>query len=59
MSASVPSVVTVAILIIVALALRSARRSTELAEARMEYLREKQARLAFLHEERRSLDEKN
>jgi len=35
----------------------SARRSLELAEHRMEYLREEQDRLAFLHEERQTLAE--
>ena len=43
--------------VIAALAFRHARRSAELAEDRIEYLREEQARLEFLHEERRSLAE--
>src|SRR3712207_5367665 len=57
---SVGSLLTVgtAILIIAALTLRNARRYVELAEERMEYLREEQARLlVFLLEERQSLKE--
>jgi hypothetical protein len=47
-----------AILTIAALTLRNARRYVELAEQRMEYLREEQARLlVFLLEERQSLKE--
>ena len=57
---SVGSLLTVgaAILTIAALTLRNARRYVELAEERMEYLREEQARLlVFLLEERQSLKE--
>ena len=50
-------VVGVVTLVVAALAVRNSRRSAELAEDRMEYLREEQARLEFLHEERRSLME--
>ena len=57
---SVGSLLTVgtAILTIATLTLRNARRYVELAEERMEYLREEQARLlVFLLEERQSLKE--
>ncbi len=57
---SVGALLTVgtAILTIAALTLRNARRYVELAEERMEYLREEQARLlVFLLEERQSLKE--
>jgi hypothetical protein len=50
-------VVGVVTLVVAALAFRNSRRSAQLAEDRMEYLREEQARLEFLHEERRSLME--
>lgn len=49
--------VGVASLIVGILSLRSARRSLGLAENRIEYLREEQDRLAFLHEERQTLVE--
>ena len=39
----------------VSCALGRSRRSADLGDDRMEYLREEQARLEFLHEERRSL----
>jgi hypothetical protein len=57
---SVGSLLTVgaAILVIAALTLQNARKYVELAEARMEHLREEQARIVvFLREERRSLKE--
>ena len=57
---SVGSLLTIgtAVLTIAALTLRNARRYVELAEQRMEYLREEQARLLmFLLEERQSLKE--
>src|ERR671915_1821774 len=57
---SVGSLLTVgaAILVIAALTLQNARRYVELAEARMEHLREEQARLVVsLREERQSLKE--
>lgn len=50
-------VVGVVTLVIAALIFRHSRRSAELAEDRMEYLREEQARLVFFHEERQSLAE--
>ncbi len=50
-------VVSVVSLVIAVLILRNVRRSAELAEDRVEYLREEQARLAFVREERRSLEE--
>src|SRR3712207_8160332 len=57
---SVGSLLTIgtAILTIAALTLRNAKRYVELAEERMEHLREQQARLlVFLLEERQSLKE--
>ena len=57
---SVGSLITVgtAVLILAALTLRNAKRYVELAEERMEHLREEQARLlVFLLEERQSLKE--
>jgi uncharacterized protein (DUF3084 family) len=50
-------IVSVVSLVIAVLILRNVRRSAELAEDRVEYLREEQARLAFVREERRSLEE--
>lgn len=49
--------VGVVILAVAFLGMRSARRSAELAEHRMEYLREEHDRLVFLREERQSLEE--
>lgn len=49
--------VGLATLIVSIRASRSARRSLELSEDRMEYLREEQDRLAFLREERQTLAE--
>ncbi len=57
---SVGSLLTLgaAILVIAALTLQNARKYIELAEARMEHLREEQTRIVvFLREERRSMKE--
>ncbi len=50
-------VVSVAILFLVWLLLRSDRRAEQAGEERLEMLREQQERLAFMREERRMLDE--
>ncbi len=50
-------VVSVAILVLVWLLLRSDRRAEQAGEERLEMLREQQERLAFMREERRMLDE--
>jgi hypothetical protein len=50
-------VVGITTLAMAALVVRKARRSMNLAEHRMDYLREEQARLEFMHEERRALKE--
>lgn len=50
-------VVGITTLAMAALVVRNARRSMNLAEHRMDYLREEQARLEFMHEERRALKE--
>jgi len=49
--------VSVAILVIVWLVLRSTRRAEQAGEERLEMLREQQERLLFLREERRMLEE--
>ncbi len=46
-----------AALVVGILTLRSARKAVELAEDRMEYLREEQDRLKYLHEQHRGLVE--
>ena len=50
-------VVSVAILVVVWLVLRSARRAEQGGKERLEMLREQQERLRFLREERRMLEE--
>lgn len=50
-------VVSVAILVVVWLVLRSTRRAEQGGEERLEMLREQQERLRFLREERRMLEE--
>ncbi len=50
-------VVSVAILVVAWLVLRSTRRAEQAGEERLEMLREQQERLLFLREERRMLEE--
>ena len=50
-------VVSVAVLVLVWLNLRSTRRVEQSSEERLEMLREQQARLQFMREERRMLEE--
>lgn len=49
--------ISVAILVVVWLVLRSTRRAEQVGEERLEMLREQQERLQFLREERRMLEE--
>ena len=50
-------IVSVAILVVVWLVLRSTRRAEQAGEERLEMLREQRERLQFLREERRMLEE--
>ena len=50
-------VVSVAVLVVAWLVLRSTRRAEQAGEERLEMLREQQERLLFLREERRMLEE--